>query len=69
MHEIVSNAVDQIIQEEPGWIGFFQAKAALQPHRAMDILKQYVFIKAMVNKWAGKRLPFKRFHAVIEPVS
>ncbi|KAG5648528.1 hypothetical protein DXG03_003139 [Asterophora parasitica] len=64
---LITNAVDQIIQDDDGWIGFFQAKAALEPHRTLDVLKQYRFVKRMIDQWVGKPVPFKYFQVSIEP--
>ncbi|KAG6849825.1 hypothetical protein H0H93_004634 [Arthromyces matolae] len=64
---LVTEAVDEILQEDEEWTIFFRAKAALEPQRAMDVLKQYKFVKRMVDALVGKSLPFKSFKAKIEP--
>lgn len=66
---LLVDAVDQIIQKDSEWIGFFQAMGALQPHRVLDVLKQYRFVKRMIDQWVGKRLPFRRSDHFIEAVS
>ncbi|GLB37520.1 hypothetical protein LshimejAT787_0405710 [Lyophyllum shimeji] len=69
VNRLVAEAVDQIIQDddEAGWKEFFRARAALEPHRVMDVLKQYRFVKRMIDKWAGQRAPFRSFPINIEP--
>ncbi|KAG6879671.1 hypothetical protein C0992_013207 [Termitomyces sp. T32_za158] len=64
---LVTEAVDQIIQEDEKWTAFFRAKAVHEPHRAMDVLEQYHIVKHMLDKFVGKKVPFRSFKAKIEP--
>ncbi|KAG6886158.1 hypothetical protein C0993_000676 [Termitomyces sp. T159_Od127] len=66
---LITEAVDQIIQEDENWPAFFRAKAAHEPHRAMDVLEQYKIVKHMLDMFVGKKVPFRSFKAKIEPVS
>ncbi|KAG6903023.1 hypothetical protein C0995_007456 [Termitomyces sp. Mi166 len=64
---LITEVVDQIVQEEEEWTAFFRARAAHEPHRAMDVLKQYKIVKRMLDTFVGKKVPFKSFKAKIEP--
>ncbi|KAG5635415.1 hypothetical protein H0H81_011335 [Sphagnurus paluster] len=65
VHRLVSEAMDQLLQDDDEWMEFYQAKAALKPHRAMDVLKQYRFVKRMIDQWAGQQAPFRTFQSHI----
>ncbi|KAG5731971.1 hypothetical protein E4T56_gene18243 [Termitomyces sp. T112] len=64
---LITEAVDQIIQEDEEWTVFFRVKAAHEPHRAMDVLAQYRIVKRMLDMYVGKKVPFRSFKARIEP--
>ncbi|KAG6832633.1 hypothetical protein H0H92_014469 [Tricholoma furcatifolium] len=68
VQKLIIETVDQLVQEDEEWTDFFRAKAAREPHRAMDVLEQYRFVNRMLDTFAGKKVPFRSFKAKIKPI-
>lgn len=66
IRRIAVNCVDLLLQQDPGWSEFFQAKAAQHPQTVSDILPQFRFVKKMTEKWVGQKLPFRTSEHLIE---
>jgi hypothetical protein len=67
LFEIISKAMDTIIQKDSGWVDFFRARAA--PQRVSEVLKHYRFVQRMMDQWVGNKAPFRTCQHVVEAVS
>ncbi|KAJ8696741.1 hypothetical protein PTI98_006587 [Pleurotus ostreatus] len=55
IHEMISKSISPILEQDRSWAEFFQWKAS--PQTASIVLKQYRWVKSMIDAYSGKPTP------------